>query len=172
MSKDGDEAPGEPRSEAYEVGYGKPPKATRFGVRAQPNRRASKQRSPNIAALLERSIEARIDGKITKLHPHQAMLHGLFKRVVAGKIPAIKLFLRECKRAKLLDPPPDIVSCSVIEVPHGTPMPLAVRLVKHVGPPPWAADVYQQFKSEYERDIAHIEQLKEQAKAARRSVMD
>ncbi|MGY4406858.1 hypothetical protein [Bradyrhizobium sp. USDA 3315] len=178
MSKDGDEAPGgedEPRNETYEVGYGKPPKATRFGVRAQPlrtRRRRDKQHAPDIAALLERPIEARIGGKLTKLHPHEAMLHGLFKRAVGGEIRAIKRFLEECKRAKLLDPPPQIVNRSVVVVPDGTPMSLAARLFNCVGPPPWDPDLCEQFRCEYERDLAHIEQLKEQAEATYQSVMD
>ena len=67
----------------YEVGYGKPPKATRFGARPQParaNRRTSRSQNPDIAALLDRPIEALIGGKKAKLHPHEAMLHGLFQR--------------------------------------------------------------------------------------------
>ncbi|WP_050424663.1 DUF5681 domain-containing protein [Bradyrhizobium tropiciagri] len=177
MSKNDDEASGgesEPH-ETYEVGYGKPPKATRFGVRAQPlrpGRRRDKQRAPDVAALLDRPIEARIDGKITKLHPHEAVLHGLFKRVVAGEIRAIKLFLEQCKRAKLLDPPPQIVSRSVIVVPDGIPMPLAAWLFKCAGPPPWDGKRFELLRDEYERDVASIEQLKEQAKAIHRSAMD
>ena len=175
MSKDDHEDPcgeSEQRSETYEVGYGKPPKATRFGVRAQPvNRRGDKQRSPDIAALLERPIEASIGGKLKKIHPHEAMLHGLFKRVVTGEIRAIKLFLDECKRANLLDSPPQFAN-PIIEIPNDIPMPLAVRLVKHGGPPPWDADLFAQFKSEYERDVAAIEQLKQQAKSVDRSAVD
>jgi hypothetical protein len=163
-----------PSSDTYEVGYGKPPKATRFGARPQPartTRRTSRGQPPDIAGLLDRPIEARIGGKKTKLHPHEAMLHGLFQRVVAGEIRAIKLFLEECKRAKLLDPPPEVLSHGVLEVPKGVPMRLAVRLVSCAGPPPWDAELFDQLKAEYERDLAHIEQLKQEAKALYQGAM-
>ncbi|WP_166294504.1 hypothetical protein [Bradyrhizobium sp. 2S1] len=81
----------EPDRGGYQVGYGKPPVATRFGTRPQPerpNRRVAKHHSPDVAALLERPIEASIGGKKIKLHPHEAVLHGLFKRVVAGETRA------------------------------------------------------------------------------------
>jgi hypothetical protein len=154
-------------AEAYEVGYGKPPKATRFGARPQPIRANSRTMSDkaggDIAALLDRPIEANINGRKTKLHPHVAMLHGLFRRAVAGEIRAMKLFLQECRRAKLLEPPQQ--SSGVITIPNGVPMSLGVRLVRLVGPPPWDAEIFSRFKAEYERDVAHLEELKQQAKA-------
>lgn len=167
MSENGDEAPGgeDEHPETYEVGYGKPTKATRFGARAQPLRtNRGKRRSPDVAALLERPMEARIGGKMTKLHPHEAVLHGLFKRVVGGEIGAIKLFLQECERAKLLDPSSRILNGPAIEVPKEVPMPLAARLVRHAGRPPRDAELFDKFKAEFERDLAHIEELKEELK--------
>lgn len=148
----------------YKVGYGKPPKATRFGTRPQPARpnRLAKHHIPDIGALLERPIEASIGGKKVKLHPHEAVLHGLFKRVVAGEMRAIKLFLEECKRAKLLDPSSEIVSRSIIEVPKEVPLPLAVRLLRHAGPPPWDVELFDEFKAEFERDLAYIDELKKE----------
>ena len=153
-------------AEAYEVGYGKPPKATRFGVRPQPvrSKRKANTERPDIAALLDRPIQANINGKKTKLHPHEAMLHGLFQRAVGGQIRAIKFFLEECKRARLLDPPQQSHG-AVIEIPHGVPPELGGRLVRRVGPPPWDPDVFALHKAEYERDMAHIEELKREAKA-------
>jgi hypothetical protein len=164
-----DDTAGEAGSaDGYEVGYGKPPKYTRFGARPQPIRAKSRTMSDkaggDIAALLDRPIEANINGRKTKLHPHVAMLHGLFRRAVAGEIRAMKLFLQQCQRAKLLEPPPQ-QSSGVITIPNGVPMSLGVRLVRLVGPPPWDAEIFSRFKAEYERDVAHLEELKQQAKA-------
>ena len=39
----------------------------------------------DIAALLDRPIQAKIDGRLKKIHPHEAMLHGLFKRGMEGE---------------------------------------------------------------------------------------
>src|SRR5438874_7374940 len=87
---------------AYEVGYGKPPIATRFGVRAQPDRSKSsiaKAKSPalDIAALLDRPIQAKIDGRLKNIHPHEAMLHGLFKRGMEGEIRALHELIQRCR---------------------------------------------------------------------------
>ena len=111
---------------AYEVGYGKPPIATRFGVRAQPDRSKSpiaKAKSPalDIAALLDRPIQAKIDGRLKKIHPHEAMLHGLFKRGMEGEIRALQMLMEQCKRAGLLDSPATLQN-DVIQAPEGVPM--------------------------------------------------
>ena len=153
---------------AYEVGYGKPPIATRFGVRAQPDRSTKptvKAKSPalDIAALLDRPIQAKIDGKLKKIHAHEAMLHGLFKRGVEGEIRALQVFVQLCKRAGLLDPPAAVQS-SVIHVPEGVPQALGSRLIRYAGAPPWDSELYEQFEAEYNRDVAHIEKLKSETK--------
>jgi hypothetical protein len=155
-------------AEAYEVGYGKPPTATRFGVRPQPVR--SKRGSSShpdrldIAALLEGALEATINGRKTKLHPHEAMLHGLFQRAAGGQVRAIKLFLEECKRARLLDPPHQ-PSGAVIQIPTGVSADLGGRLLHQVGRPPWDPEVLELYRAEYERDLADLEKLKQEAKA-------
>lgn len=157
-----------PSSKMYDVGYGKTPKATRFGMRPQPvrtGRVTSDTQSPDIATLLNKPVEASIGGKKTKLHPHEAVLHGLFTRVAAGEVRAIKLFLDDCKRAELLDQPLELMGHGVIEVPNGVPPELAGRLVKCLGPPPWDPHIYDQFKAEFDRDRANLEQLKLKAKA-------
>ncbi|WP_130227084.1 hypothetical protein [Bradyrhizobium sp. Leo121] len=170
MSKD-DTAGEAGSAHGYEVGYGKPPKATRFGVRPQPLRAKRPPTSDrpgsdlDLAALLDRPIVANINGRRTKLHLHEAMLHGLFRRAVAGEIRAMKLFLQECKRAKLLEPPPQQPSSGVIQIPSGVPIELGSRLVRLVGLPPWDEETFSRFKVEYERDVAHLKELKEQAKA-------
>jgi hypothetical protein len=153
------------RPAAYEVGYGKPPIATRFGVRAQPDRsKGPTTESPalDIAALLDRPIQVKIDGKLKKIHPHEAMLHGLFKRGVEGEIRALQELMQQFKRAGLLDAPSAIQS-SVIHVPHGVPIGLASRLVRYAGAPPWDSELFDQLEAEYNRDVANIDMLKSQA---------
>jgi len=153
----------------YEVGYGKPPIATRFGVRPQPDRSKRpiakvKSPTPAIAALLDRPIQAKIDGRLKKIHPHEATLHGLFKRGVDGEIRALQVLMQQFRRAGLLDPPAAIQS-SVIHVPEGVPPALASRLVRYAGAPPWDSELFDQFEAEHNRDVAHIEKLKSEAKA-------
>jgi hypothetical protein len=153
---------------AYEVGYGKPPIATRFGVRAQPDRSnnpIAKPKSPalDIAALLDQPIQAKVDGRSKRIHPHEAMLHGLFRRGVEGEIRALQALLQYCRRAGLLDSPAAI-SGSVIHAPEGVPMELVARLVRYAGAPPWDSELFDQLEAEYDRDIANLEKLKSESK--------
>jgi hypothetical protein len=150
----------------YKVGYGKPPEEWRFGADRQPappKRGAAKAQIPNVAGLLDQPMQVQLNGKQTKIHPHDAMLHGLFKRVAKGEIRAINLFLQECRRAGLLAPPPhDAPTGGVLAVPQDVPMDLAALLVNTAGPPPWDQDLYARLRAEYDRDCAHLEELKQE----------
>ena len=94
----------------YEVGYGKPPKATRFGARPQPNRssrpRLAKEAAVDVAAAINRPITITRNGTSVRMHPHEAMMLGLAKNALRGKLRAMKEFFSECKKAGLLDSPP------------------------------------------------------------------
>jgi uncharacterized protein DUF5681 len=92
----------------YEVGYGRPPKATRFGVRAQPDRskrQSSKNEPPDLAGLLDRSVSLSRNGKQTKMHAYEAMLHALAKQALGGQIRALRQILKLFKEAGLLEAP-------------------------------------------------------------------
>jgi hypothetical protein len=151
----------------YEVGYGRPPKATRFGVRAQPDRskRQSSEREPlDIAALLDRSVSLSRNGKQTKMHVYEATLHALAKQALGGQIRALRQILKLFKEAGLLEAPTRPQTHGVLEVPKGVPTELAVRLIRLAGPPPWDADLFDEAKAEYEADSAHIQRLLEETK--------
>ena len=150
----------------YEVGYGRPPKATRFGVRAQPDRskRQSSKREP-VAALLDRSVSLSRNGKQTKMHVYEAMLHALAKQALGGQVRALRQILKLFKEAGLLEAPPPPQTHGVLIVPKDVPVELASRLVRLAGPPPWDADLFNEAKAEYEADCAHIQRLLKQTKA-------
>lgn len=157
----------------YEVGYGRPPKATRFGVRAQPDRskRQSSERKPvDVAALLDRSVTLSRNGKQTKMHAYEAMLHALVKQALGGQIRPLRQILKLFKEASLLEAPPPPQTNGVLEVPKGVPMELAVRLIRLAGPPPWDADLFDEAKAEYEADCAHIQRLLEETKEKYRAL--
>jgi hypothetical protein len=153
----------------YKVGYGKPPKATRFGNRPQPNRSPmsapARDAAIDIVATINRSIKVRLRGKEVSMHPHEATMHGLVKSGLSGKIGALREFLSECKKAGLLVPPPARPINGVITAPKGMPVYLASRLVRAAGPPPWDPDLLEEFSAEYETDCENIERLAEQEKA-------
>jgi hypothetical protein len=98
-----------PMKDKYEVGYGKPPKATRFGNRPQPNRSSksgpARGAAINVAAAINRPMKVVHRGAAVRIHPHEALMQGLAKSGLSGKLGAIKEFLLECKKAGLLDAP-------------------------------------------------------------------
>jgi hypothetical protein len=69
----------------------------------------------------------------------------------------------------LLDSPPAAPAGAVVTVPKGVPMEVARRLVEMVGPPPWDHELYGRVTAEYDQDLAHLEQLKQQAIAEARA---
>ena len=154
----------------YEVGYGKPPKATRFGTRPQPDRSSksgpAREAAIDLAATTNGLMTVRHNGAVVRMHPHEAMMHGLVKSGLGGKLSAIKAVLLECKKAGLLETPTQLTS-GVIFAPKGVPTSLAARVVRIAGPPPWDDELYDQCEAEYERDCENIERLTEQEKARR-----
>jgi hypothetical protein len=150
----------------YEVGYGKPPKATRFGNRPQP-KRSAKSPAIDLAKTINRPVTVTRNGKRVRIHPHEAMMRGLLKSALGGKLRAIKQFLSESKKVGLLDPPPARQTSGVLTIPKGIPLELGALLVNMAGSPPWDDELYDQCKAEYERDYANIERLTKEEKARR-----
>ncbi|MBW5439361.1 hypothetical protein FXB41_32770 [Bradyrhizobium canariense] len=156
----------------YKVGYKKPPLETRFGAERQPERvgrRAATRPAPDIAALLDEPLQVKSKGKKTKMHLHEATLHGLFKRVLKGEIGAIKKFLQYCRGAGLLEASALAAAGVVVEAPEGVPLELAALLIREVGLPPWDEDVYGAYRAEYDEECAKLAALKEEALKRARS---
>ncbi|MFC3615280.1 DUF5681 domain-containing protein [Lutimaribacter marinistellae] len=87
MSKDND----------YEVGYGKPPKHTRFRKGQSGNARGRKQGSCNFQTDLEEVLEARVaikeNGQARKVTSQQAALRRLLEKALAGDPRALDRLL-------------------------------------------------------------------------------
>jgi hypothetical protein len=158
-----------PMKDKYEVGYGKPPKASRFGARPQPNRSSksglAREAAISVAAAINRPMKVTKRGATVRMHPHEAQMHGLAKNGLLGKLRAMREFYLECKKAGLLDAPPARQTSGVITVPKGVPIGVAARLVRMAGPPPWDNNLYDQCMAEYERDCENIERLEAKARA-------
>jgi hypothetical protein len=154
-------------TDEYEIGYGKPPKTTRFGNRMQPKRSSQKEAAIDITAAINRTMTVARNATLVRMHPHEAMMHGLVKNAMQGKVRAMKMVFLECKKAGLLDAPPAPQMNGFIVVPKGVPMELAARLVRMAGPPPWDADVYDQCMAEYGADRENIEKLFQEENARR-----
>jgi hypothetical protein len=151
----------------YKVGYGKPPKATRFGTRPQPDRSSKPRQAAaiDVAAAIDSPILVTHNGRTVRMHPHEATMRGLAKSGLRGKLRAMREFFCECKKAGLLVTVPAQLPSAVLTPPKGVPIELAARLVRIAGPPPWDSELYDQCRAEYERDRENIERLTEQEKA-------
>ncbi|MCG2645527.1 MULTISPECIES: hypothetical protein [Bradyrhizobium] len=128
-------------AEPYRVGYKKLPLDARFGAQRQPSARASERTKVDIAALLDEPLQVKSKGKRTKMHLHEATLHGLFKRVLKGETGAIQQFLDYCRRAAVFEPNVFASSGQVIGVPNDVPADTGSLLLQKVGPPPWDAEI-------------------------------
>jgi hypothetical protein len=160
-----------PMKDKYEVGYGKPPKASRFGIRPQPDRSSksdgTKASTIGIAATLNGSMKITHNGTVVRVPPHEAMMQGLANSGLRGNIRAMKVFLLECKKAGMLEAPPAPQTAGVLMAPVGISVQLTARLVSIAGPPPWHEELVEECKSEYERERENIQKLLEEEKVRR-----
>jgi hypothetical protein len=149
--------------DTYEVGYRKPPKATRFGNRPQPNRSAksagSREAAVDLAATINSPMKVSQRGATVRVHPHEAMMLGLAKKGLDGSIRALKEFFLECKKAGLLEAPPAQQTSGVIFAPKGVPPRFGLSLDRAAGTATLPDDVYAEFKAEYDADCEQIERL-------------
>jgi len=77
----------------YEVGYGKPPKATQF-KKGQSGNPSGKKRPASLEDILKRTLAAQvtasIDGKKQSLSMMEAIVQALVRKAVTGDLAAIK----------------------------------------------------------------------------------
>ena len=138
----------------YEVGYGKPPKQHQF-KRRQPSdapgaARRLKGPGADVAALLDETVPVRTaDGKAKQMHPHEAILRQLGKAAIGGSVEAIKKFLREARRAGLLEVQTLDAVSSIVVIPVGMPMRLGTAIVKRCGQRPWPEAIVTEERAKY-----------------------
>ena len=112
--KDGDD---------YEVGYGRPPKQTRFakGQSGNPRGRpkAQKEGAADISALLDEPITVKTAGQTQTMSPFEASIRKLAKKAVDGDITAAIKFIRLCEEYDIVAAPPAQQVGGVIVAPKG-----------------------------------------------------
>lgn len=154
----------------YEVGYGKTPVATRFGNRPQPKRKKKNKKDINktVASILDQTALVRRNGKTARVHPHEIQMTTLGQRALNGEIRAMKKFLKECDKARLLDQLPGPQTSGVVNIPLGMPEPVFDYLWEAFGePPPWDEDICAEAIADFKQDKATIKRLVEEFERAR-----
>ena len=113
----------------YDVGYGKPPKATQFkkGQSGNPNGRPTG--SKNTASVLAEALNTRVtvrDGDtIRSMSCHEAMIQNIMLQAMKGDHKFVQLVIKLMDQHKVMEPPPpEQPQTGVLVVP--TPMSLDV----------------------------------------------
>ena len=86
----------------YEVGYGKPPLATRFQKGNRANPRGRPRGSTSLAALLQRALDAPTvtpDGRRRRLTKRELMVRSLVERSAGADLAATKLLFELLRKA-------------------------------------------------------------------------
>jgi len=88
---------GQSDAASYEIGYGKPPKHTRFHAGASGNLSGRPRRSRNLTSLvseeLSKSVAVREGGKVRKLPKRVAFVVGFINKALQGDLRAIGILI-------------------------------------------------------------------------------
>ncbi len=105
-------------SSEYEVGYGKPPKHSRFkpGQSGNPNGRPKKYVSP--ISVLSEPVPMIINGKQARPSGFEASIRKTAQNAIEGRMPAIKRFIGYCDKFHLVDAMDDFHPSGVVVIPN------------------------------------------------------
>jgi Family of unknown function (DUF5681) len=101
---------GEPRREKrdYEVGYGKPPKTTRFQPGHSGRKGRRRKRSTTVGMDVKKGLNGKVairngDGEPIKMTEREFVVASLIQRAMKGDMAAIKLVVKLDREAELVD---------------------------------------------------------------------
>lgn len=86
----------------YEVGYGKPPKATQFKKGQSGNSKGRPKKSENVRTLLRETlnqrVQVRVNGKVKTIRLREAYVQKLTEKAMNGSMRDMLAFLKEVER--------------------------------------------------------------------------
>jgi hypothetical protein len=94
----------------YEVGYGKPPRHSRFRQGESGNPRGRPRGASNLATLLDRALNERVvvseNGRRKRITKREAVLKQLVNKAASGDPKSIYLLLAEMRQVEGREAPP------------------------------------------------------------------
>lgn len=126
----------------YEVGYGRPPKATRFakGRSGNPGGRPRKRTGPvklDLAAILDKPIMATTNGVRKAMHPHEVRLLQALKKGLEGDVGELIYVYDQLLKSDAFDLA-DAVLGGVVTLPSkDMPWTMAKIMAERFGAGPW-----------------------------------
>jgi hypothetical protein len=126
----------------YEVGYGKPPKHTQFKpTESRKRKRTSSKRkrgAVDVAAILEKPVTVRQNGRTRKMSPFEASMRKLVSSAINDNVfRAMAEFLRQCEKHGVLVPPTPRRARGVLYIPKDWDSEEWLQTLRRRGPPPW-----------------------------------
>ncbi len=105
------------------VGYGRPPKHTRFkkGQSGNPSGRPKSRKfgSTDVSELLDELVKVKAGGTAREMSSFEASLRQLANKAVNKDLRAIIKFVKLCEEYGVIAPPPAMTSGGVIRAPKG-----------------------------------------------------
>jgi hypothetical protein len=136
----------------YEVGYGKPPKATRFPPGRSGNvsgRKRAVRRELDIDEILDKPIEVVSDGKPKQMEPRMIALLAQIKKAKGGNLQALAHVIEGFMRFGVLGMRNNDLQGAVVTLPNTMPFPMAKIMALRFGRPPWTKAQIVKGRADY-----------------------
>lgn len=161
----------EPEDKAPEteeqVGYGRPPKLTRFktGQSGNPKGRPKKRSKTefDLGMLLDRSMAVKVDGELRTMQPKEVELRQLVEKALKKQdLSAIGYLLELFTKYKAIQPPEVQPRNGVVQLPINLPWTLATEAFRKLGHPPWRDRDLAPLKAEYLKNRREIDRIQDE----------
>jgi hypothetical protein len=143
----------EDNRDEYAVGYGKPPKTTRFkkGQSGNPGGRPRKTGAPqvDVEALLNKPLTVVQNGKTRSMSSKEIMIRAHLKKAVNGSCVRSMTYILELFEKHGAFELPDEKSGGLVTLPSTMPTQMAFLLLRRFGLPPWSKKQLEQGRAEY-----------------------
>lgn len=137
----------------YEVGYGRPPRQTRFkkGQSGNPKGRPKTRGGAEVdlADLRTGLVTIMQDGKARQMPAKEVELRKILAKAIKGDMRSIKYLLGQFEKYRVVRAPLRPVGGGVAAMPKSMPFDMGVLMFCEFGPPPWSEREVKQGRALY-----------------------